>query len=280
MALNVDSTTSIAHKPRIGLALGGGSARGWAHIGAIRALEEAGIHADFVAGTSIGALVGAAYAAGELEHLEAWARGMRVRDIVGFLDFALGSGLVKGERLIASIRREFADRPIETLATPFAATATALQTGEEVWLRTGSTLEAVRASISLPGFFHPVSRDGVLLADGGLVNPVPLSLVRAMGADFLIAVDLSADVLASRLHSVGDETLPSMPRVFFASLQIMQVRIARSRMAGEPPNVLITPHVSQLGLFDYHRAAEAIEEGRRAVERAAHQLEALSTERR
>ncbi|HUJ01236.1 MAG TPA: patatin-like phospholipase RssA [Usitatibacter sp.] len=286
---------SRARKPAIGLALGGGSARGWAHIGVIRALEEAGIRPDFIAGTSIGALVGAAYAAGELDKLESWARGMHVRNVLRFFDVSLASGLLKGERLIEFIRRDFADRPIEELPIPFAATATALHTGQEVWLRTGSTLDAVRASISFPGLFAPVMHEGRLLVDGGLVNPVPVSLARALGADIVIAVDLSSDLVGSRLrnsdpgerqssaiaewakthglalHSQG-ENLPSLIDVVVSSLQIMQVRIGRSRMAGEPPDLLVAPRIAGIGLLDYHRADEAIEEGRAAVARVAHQI--------
>ena len=289
---------SMRQRGSIGLALGGGSARGWAHIGVIRALEEAGVRPDYVAGTSMGALVGAAYAAGEIDRLEAWARAMRVRDIVGFFDLGVGSGLLKGERLIAAMRREFAERRIEDLPKPFAATATALNTGHEVWLRTGPALDAVRASIALPGLFTPVPYEGMLLVDGGLANPIPVSLVRAMGAELLIAVDLGSDLIGSRLRerhaherSVGGESTdvhaveqapaataskpPSIVDVLVSSLQIMQVRIGRSRMAGEPPDVHITPHLSHFRPLDYHCAAEAIDEGRRAVERVMHQIDAL-----
>ena len=265
----------------IGLALGGGSARGWAHIGVIRALEEAGIKPAYVAGTSIGALVGAAYAAGEIDRLEAWARAMRVRDILGFFDVRVGSGLLKGERLMAAMRREFAQRRIEDMPIPFAATATALQTGHEVWLRNGPALDAVRASIALPGLFTPVAHEGMLLVDGGLSNPIPVSLARAMGAEILIAVDLGSDLIGSRLraerHPGAQDRArdPSIVDVLVSSLQIMQVRIGRSRMAGEPPDIHIAPHLSHLRPLDYHCAAEAIDEGRRAVERVAHQIDAL-----
>jgi len=186
---------------RIGLALGGGAARGWAHVGVIRALEEAGIHPDLVCGTSIGSLVGAAYAAGELDRFEQWVLGMRIKDVIGFMDVSLAGGLLKGERVMEFFRRNFVDRPIERLTMPFAAVATALQTGAEVWLRDGSTVEVVRASIALPAFLTPVLRDGIVLVDGGLVNPVPVSLARAMGADKVIAVDLSSDRLGRRLSA-------------------------------------------------------------------------------
>lgn len=294
------------HKPRVGLALGSGSARGWAHIGVIRALEQAGIRPDLVCGTSIGALVGAAYAAGELDRFEQWVLGLRVQDVVGLMDVSLRSGLFKGQRLMDFFRHHFADRPVEELTMPFAAVATALQTGVEIWLRRGSTLDAVRASIALPGLFAPVSRDGMVLVDGGLVNPVPVSLARAMGADVVIAVDLGSDILGRHLHTsppaegwagvVGDwirklqdnmgvpvsghppdqPTMPTLPEVVASSINIMQVRIARSRMAGEPPDVTVAPRLAHLRLLDFHRAKEAIEEGRAAVERVAHALALLN----
>jgi NTE family protein len=287
---------STPRRPRVGLALGGGSARGWAHIGAIRALEQAGIRPDIVCGTSIGALVGAAYAAGELDRFELWVLGLGISDVVGFMDVSLNGGLIKGERLIEFLRRNFVDRPVEALAIPFAAVATSLNTGAEVWLREGSTVEAVRASIALPALFTPVLREGVLLVDGGLVNPVPVSLARAMGAEFVIAVDLNSDLLGRHLReeappaapagqvgewlrrmqdnlgalmpasSTEEPKLPSLLDVVASSINIMQVRITRSRMAGEPPDAIVAPRVAHLGLLDFHRAKEAIAEGRRAVE--------------
>ena len=202
--LNPDAeggSASALRRPRVGLALGSGSARGWAHVGVIRALEQAGIRPDLVCGTSIGALVGAAYAAGELDRLEQWVLGLRISDVVAFMDVSLSSGLFKGERLMDFFRRNFVDRPIEELAMPFAAVATSLHTGAELWLRHGSTLDAVRASIAVPGIFAPVLYEGSVLVDGGLVNPVPVSLARAMGADVLIAVDLGSDILGRHLRA-------------------------------------------------------------------------------
>lgn len=291
-------------KLRVGLALGSGSARGWAHIGIIRALEEAGIRPDVVCGTSIGALVGGAYVSGELDRLEDWVRTLTMKDVIAFMDFTLSGGLVRGGRLMEYFRQHFTDRPIEGLATPFAAVATALDTGTEIWLRSGSMFDAVRASIAVPGFFAPVLRDGMVLVDGGLVNPVPVSLARAMGADILIAVDLGSDILGRRLrpdssseapeNAVGGWmrrlqdnlgvhmslplppsdglTMPSIIDVLTTSLDIMQVRISRSRMAGEPPDLIVAPRLAQLHLLDFQRADEAIEEGRRAVQRVAHCL--------
>lgn len=293
-------------KPRIGLALGGGSARGWAHVGVIRALEQAGIRPDLVCGTSIGALVGAAYASGELERFEQWVLGMGIKEVISLLDVGLSGGVIKGERLMDFFRRNVADRPVEDLPLPFGAVATALDTGTEVWLRSGSTLQAVRASIALPGLFPPVQRDGQILVDGGLVNPVPVSLARAMGAEIVIAVDLSADVLGRRLRpdaqaeapagQVGEwmrklqdnlgalmqtrppdaPKLPSMLDVVATSITIMQVRITRSRMAGDPPDAIVAPRLAHVGLFEFHRGKEAIDEGRRAVEASLHSLRALN----
>jgi NTE family protein len=292
-------------KPRIGLALGSGSARGWAHIGVIRALEQAGIRPDLVCGTSIGALVGAAYAAGELERFEQWVLGMGIKDVISFMDVRLSGGVIKGERLMDFFRRNVADQPVEDLPLPFGAVATALDTGTEVWLRSGSMLRAVRASIALPALFTPVLHDGRLLVDGGLANPVPVSLARAMGAEIVIAVDLSADVLGRRLRadaqaeapagqvgewmrklqdnlgalmqtrSPDEPKLPSMIDVVASSITIMQVRIARSRMAGDPPDAIVAPRLAQLGLLDFHRGKEAIDEGRRAVEASLPALQAL-----
>lgn len=296
---------TVPHKPRLGLALGSGSARGWAHIGVVRALEEAGVRPDVVCGTSIGALVGAAYAAGELERLENWVLGLEMGDVVGLADLSLSAGLLKGDRLMQFFRSHFDDRPLEQLQVPFAAVATSLQTGEEVWLRSGSTLDAVRASIALPGIFTPVRRDGMLLVDGGLANPIPVSLARAMGADIVIAVDLGSDILGRRFRAAAasdastsqpqwmlklrenlaalapeqsfeEPTMPSMMDVLSTSMDIVQVKIARSRLAGDPPEVLVAPLLSRLRLFDFHRAKEAIEEGRQAVERVAHSLARLN----
>jgi NTE family protein len=293
---------------RIGLALGGGSARGWAHIGVIRALHAAGIEPDLVCGTSIGALVGAAYTGGELDRLESWVRSLNLQTVVGFLDFSLGSGLIKGDKLIEFFRSHFVDRDIDDLALPFGAVATDLRRGREVWLREGRVTDAVRASIALPGLFVPVQRDGSWLVDGGLVNPVPVSLCRAMGADIVIAVDLNADLLGRHLKPRPDpsahrktppesDTLvdsvmariqagmsqfginhesglqaPAMLDVLASSINIMQVLITRSRLAGEPADVMVTPLLADLGLMEFHRASIAIDAGRQAVAEAMPQL--------
>ncbi len=308
--MNATRRSTAPPRSRIGLALGGGSARGWAHVGVIRALAEAGIEPDIVCGTSIGALVGAAYVGGELERLENWVLGLRLQTVVSFLDFSLGSGLIKGDKLISFFRSHFVDRDIGELERPFGAVATDLQRGREVWLREGRVTDAVRASIALPGLFTPTQRDGRWLVDGGLVNPVPVSLCRAMGADVVIAVDLNSDLLGRHLrpkparatrtraspepdtladtvmariqagmsqfginHRDGPEP-PAMLDVLASSINIMQVLITRSRLAGEPADVLLTPQLANMGLMEFHRAAIAIDAGRRAVDAALPSLQA------
>ncbi|HLT98847.1 MAG TPA: patatin-like phospholipase RssA [Burkholderiaceae bacterium] len=299
-----------ARHPRLALVLGSGSARGWAHIGVIKALEEAGIKPDIVCGTSIGALVGAAYAAGELERFESWVRSLSLRDVVSLMDFRLNGGMLKGERLMNFFQKHFMDCPIEALRMPFVAVATDLHTGQEVWLKEGSVIEAVRASIALPGLFSPVRVNERLLVDGGLVNPVPVSLARAMEADFVVAVDLNADILGRHLealpepklrsmvgsawltrlpqsvsalfplaNTVDAEPMPSLIDVLASSINIMQVRITRSRLAGDPPDVVIAPRLASLGLLDFHRADQAIEQGMLATRLMLPSLQELGTRR-
>lgn len=295
--------------PRIGLALGSGSARGWSHIGVINVLENAGIPADIVCGTSIGALVGAAYAAGELGRLETWVKNLTWQSVVGLLDVKLGGGLITGAKLLDFFRSQFADPGIEQLSKIYAAVATDLANGREIWLREGPVIEAVRASIALPGLFTPAQLDGRLLVDGGLVNPVPVSLCRALGADIVIAVDLNWELVghqhrpALKSNNVAPaETspalasiiaklplplsrgksgqkkpveLPSMLDVLTTSLNIMQVRITRSRLAGDPADIMIRPRLTDIALLDYHRAAASITEGQRAAEQALPEIREL-----
>ena len=282
---------------KVGLALGSGAARGWAHIGVIRALEEAGYKPDIIAGCSIGAFVGAACASGDLDMLEEWVGKLTWQNVLKLLDPSWAGGLIKGEKLIDFFRQHFLDHDFSSLQVPFACVATDLANGREVWLKEGSVADAVRASIAMPGLFTPAERNGRLLVDGGLVNPVPVSLCRYMGADIVIAVDLGADLTGRALRreeivtdaeserswlqrlrgSIGlgasGSVTPSMMSVMSSSINIMQVRIARSRLAGEPADVLLTPMLSGLGLMDYHRGPEAIVEGRAAVERMLPALE-------
>ena len=285
----------MTRKPRIGLALGSGSARGWAHIGAIRALEERGIKFDLICGTSIGALVGAVYASGQLQQLEDWVTSLTWAKVWRLMDISFKGGLIRGRTLFNLFRATFQDLDISELATPFGAVATELNSGREIWLRHGKLLDVVRASIAMPGLFTPVVHDDMLLVDGGLVNPVPVSMCRALGADLVIAMDLSWGKLGAYRHMSrelavrtpepswlgrltngwlggvakkgAEPRVPSIFEVFNTSLDIVEQRVARSRLAGEPADVLITPLLPDFGTMDYHRASEAIAEGHAAVER-------------
>lgn len=291
---------SLPRPRKIGLALGSGSARGWSHIGVIRVLERAGIVPDIVCGTSIGALVGAVYAAGELDRFEPWVKGLNWKSVLGLMDFKLGGGLIEGGKLTDFFRSRYEDQGIAGLHKAYACVATELYTGREVWLREGSVIDAVRASIAMPGLFKPAQHDGRLLVDGGLVNPVPVSLCRAMGADIVIAVDLNWDIMLrhSRVASHAREAeaeeapqggmlqailarlrptttagnkpaglpMPSMLDVLTTSLNIMQMRITQSRLAGEPADVVIHPRLNDVAPMDYHLAVPTIAEGERATE--------------
>lgn len=288
---------------RIGLVLGSGAARGWSHIGVIDALAEAGIVPDVISGTSMGALVGAAFASGRLDAMRDWALAADRRAVASLVDVGLlQGGLVDGERIVDWLGQLGVTGNIEDLPLPYAAVATDLATGREIWLREGPVDRAVRASIALPGILSPIEHNGQWLVDGGLVNPVPVSVCRAMGADFIIAVNLNQDLLGRRLTREPDaalsdtvkpanllEMVRSMPSALRAqaasfrlfgtglapgyfdvlanALNIMQDHITRSRLAGEPPHALILPSVIDIGIMDFHRAAEAIAEGRAATER-------------
>jgi len=304
---------------RIGVALGSGAARGWAHIGVLQELAGAGIEPDIVCGTSIGALVGAAYVNGSLDALDTWVRNLTRRDVIHYMDIELfgRGGLATLERLLEILPHIVGDAEIEGLSRPFAAVATSLETGHEIWIEQGGLLDAVRASAALPGLFTPVRHDEQWLVDGGLVNPVPVSVCRALGADIVIAVDLNTGLVGKRrregepeevpvetqredlLQALGLSGLagqisdrlrkgtdsliaqlrsgqPEMPHVFevlAGALNIMQDRITRSRMAGEPPDVLFMPRLRHLALLEFDRAAEAIEEGRASVHRMLPALE-------
>jgi NTE family protein len=310
---------------RVGLALGSGSARGWAHIGVIRALEAVGIQPDVVCGSSVGAIVGAAYASGNLDAFETWVEGLDRRRVLRNLDLSFRGGLLKGAQFFSFMSPGLPDCEIGSLPIAFGAVATDLETGQEVWLREGSLHDALRASVAMPGLIRPSPRSGRWLVDGGLVNPVPVSLCRAMDADSVIAVDLNTALLgrrgfergaavepsgagshdpadatkpqklgadesaaseASRVRmameawarelrerftsteSVRSPAQPSLYEVLANSLNIMQVRITRSRMAGDPPDLLVTPSLADFALLDLDRGEEAIREGRRATDRA------------
>ena len=311
---------------KIGVALGSGSARGWSHIGVLKELQAMGIEPHVVAGSSIGALVGACYAADKLQALEDWVVGLGWRDVVSLLDVKFSGGLIEGRKVFQFFADNMPDLTFEQLTKSFAAVATDLESGREIWLQHGQLAEAVRSSISLPGLFTPYrTRNGRYLVDGGLVNPVPVSLCRAMGADVVIAVNLNTEIVgkhmrstrrvseeffeqeeqspaaesedqkqirlaesdffkkvsqlfsdnASRDNGAAVETAPGMMEVVATSLNIMQDRITRSRMAGDPADLVLSPRLSHIGLMEFYRAEEAIAEGEKTVRLAQHQLQNL-----
>lgn len=287
---------------KVGLALGSGVARGWAHIGIIQTLLDAGIVPDIIAGTSIGALVGGLYLGGQLQALEDWSRGLSRLKMTRYLDFQFGGGgLITGRRLTDLLERTVGEVLIQDLSHRFIAIATDFVTGREVWLREGKLIDAMRASYALPGLFTPIEIDGRWLVDGALVNPVPVSVCRRAGAEVVIAVDLNADNigrsasgndrstvvraedereianamprgrvadLVKRQIFGGRKSAPSLFEVMVGSLNVLQNHLSRSRLAGDPPDILMTPRLAHVGLLDFHRADEVIAEGTAAATRA------------
>lgn len=297
------------NSPRIGLVLGGGAARGWAHLGVIEELEGMGITPDVITGCSIGTIVGAFYAAGKLGDLRDFADNLSMLDMVEFFDLTWKSGgVIGGGKVIDWFQSHLEVPNIEDLHTPFGAVAADIRTGREVWLREGPLSDAMRASIAIPGLLTPWPIGGRWLSDGGLVNPLPISLARAMEADVVIAVDLNAGVfrfgsgqawdlvptdgdpedmplswlddLAEHLPKSLKEGTRKMLRdllhrpdrgpqqyeVINSAIAIMSDRITKSRLAGEPADVLLTPSLAEIGAMQFYKAADAIEAGRATVE--------------
>jgi NTE family protein len=300
-------------RPSIGLALGGGAARGFAHIGVLKTLLAHGLKPDVVAGTSMGAVIGGCYAAGQLDYITEWALSLTRRRVFGYLDVSLtGSGLINGGRLARRLALALGRTKIEELETRFAAIATEIDTGHEVWLTRGRLLEALRASYALPGVFAPVRVGGRWLLDGALVNPVPVSAARALDARLVIGVSTNADLFGrgTTIHSHGFDDAddlaaddiaverrwrgkataekllkrrlfgrtgrPGLPTVMIEAYNVMQDRITRARLAGDPADIMISPRLGHIGLFDFHRAEEAIAIGAEAAERALEQIEQAS----
>lgn len=270
----------VPPKPRIALALGGGAARGWAHIGVLRALDEAGVEVSMIAGTSIGALVGGCYLAGRLDELEAFARSLTMRRIAGLLDFAIGGGgLFGGMRLNNRMQEHLVGVNIEDLERPFVAVAAELNTGHEVWISSGSLITGIRASYALPGIFEPVRCGNRMLLDGALVNPVPVSVCRAHEQPLVVAVNLHYDLYgrSAVIKHTASEPAPEaqgeaarkaarrdrigMTSVMVQAFNIIQDRISRARLAGDPPDMSLHPKLSDIGLSEFHRASEAIDRG-------------------
>lgn len=311
IGLNNNLTTS---KPLIGLALGGGVARGWAHIGVIQRLLHHGIEPDLVAGTSVGGLVGACWLADRLDELEDWTRSLNRPRMASYFDVMInGSGLISGKRLARVLEQHLGDLTVESLPKPFTAVTSELATGHEVWLTKGRLSEVVQAAYALPGVFPPRKFEERWLVDGALVNPLPVSVCRAMGARIVIAVGLHADAfgraavsrkerygdfqfvegeglrqnaehnktqserfMLRRLFGTGDKT-PGLSEVMLASLNIVMDRLTRSRLAGDPPDVSILPQIGHIALLDFDKADELIKLGEEAVDHQMSHIEQALT---
>jgi NTE family protein len=296
-------------KPRIGIALGGGAARGWSHIGVLHALAEAGLSPDIVVGTSIGSVVGGCYVSGKLDELEVFARSLTRRRVFSLLDFNFaGSGLISGQRLSEELNDHLKHVQIESLDKKYVAVATELKTGHEIWLSKGPLVPAMHASYALPGIFRPVKINNRWLIDGALVNPIPVSVCRALGARIVIAVNLNWDFFGKGSvvpdqNAYEEDSLPEqenqppagngraaqslLRRQFFGqggdapgissvmmdSFNIIQDRIARSRLAGDPPDIMVMPVLEEMGLFDFHMADKAIASGKQATEKVLEDIE-------
>ena len=313
--LSAAPAASRRTRPKIGLALGAGAARGWAHIGVLRELEAHGIRPDIVVGTSIGAVVGGSYVAGKIDEIEAFALSMTRRRVMGLLDLSFsGAGIFAGSRIREQLETGLAGIDMSELPIPFAAVATEIGSGHEVWLRQGSLAKAISASYAMPGILEPVRIDNRWLFDGALVNPIPVSVCRALGADIVIAVSLVSDVMYRGTvvgdRHAGDQAVdvladkiedehagswwlgttpareflkrrfgrtpngaPGIATVMLDAFTITQDRIARSRLAGDPPDVMLSTRLDAVGLFDFHRARELIDLGRDAARRRLADIE-------
>jgi NTE family protein len=303
-------------RPSIGLVLGGGAARGFAHIGVIKTLLAKGYAPDIITGTSIGAVIGGCHAAGKLDAIEEWARGLTRRSLLGYLDISFsGSGLLNGAKLAEKLAEAIGDVPIDQLPVRYAAIATEVGTGHEIWITRGRLIDALRASYALPGIFPPVRLGERWLVDGALVNPVPVSVARALGARVVIAVNVNTDLFGrgtavpdgvpdlgatreppieeevanrglfgllgaektAKRRILGTASRPGLSSIMVEAFNIMQDRITRARLAGDPPDIMISPRVGRIALFDFHRAQEAIALGAEAAERALEGLDEVVT---
>ena len=299
-------------KLKIGLALGAGAARGWSHIGVLRELVENGVTPDVIAGTSMGAIIGGCFAAGKLDQIEAFARSLTKRRVFALMDLSFsGVSLITGDRLKMALEQELKDTTIESLPIPFAAVATEVGAGHEIWLQRGPLALAIRASYALPGIFEPVRIGDRWMFDGALVNPVPVTVCRALGADYVIAVNVAADLMyrstvfqnqssaelatdaaknpfvarGGSLLEIGllpryferkRGDAPNVATVMTDAFNIVQDRILRSRLAGDPPDLSISARLDDAGMFDFHKADTLIAAGRAAVKRIMPDIRAIA----
>lgn len=291
---------AVSQNRPIGLALGGGAARGCAHIGVLRAFQEKGIPLSCVAGTSIGAMIGAVYASGGLDHLEALLLELDPLHLLGYFDVVFPhSGLVDGRKVTELLRNILGDRGFDGLSIPFAAVATDIRDGREVAISSGDVIDAVRASIAVPGVFTPFMSGEAILVDGGLVNPVPVNVVRSLGAEFVVAVDLNRYVVDGKredreerpfpvprrrgqelslgnlileeirgLMEDGSRSRPKPPNivdVIVTSINIMEASITQSRLRTDPPDLLLSPCLGDVRFMEFFKAREAMDAGYRAA---------------
>ena len=284
-------------KDKVGLALGSGSARGWAHIGIIEALCELGINIHCVSGCSSGALIGAVYAAGHLDDFKKWLLGLTKREMASLLDLNIsGGGMLAGKKIMKWLQQFGLDKTFEDLSIPFAAVATDLHNGREIWLNSGSLEPAIRSSIALPGLFKPFFHQEKWLVDGGLVNPVPVSTCRSLGADIVLAVNLNHDLMfdlpvsAKELESrslirkgidnvvqriFGKESEPGYYDVLSLSIKIMQDRITRARAAGDPADICFEPSLMAFSMIDFDKAESLIKIGHECVHKNIEKINKL-----
>jgi NTE family protein len=305
----------LARLPRVGLALGSGGARGAAHVGILKVLEREGVKVSAIAGSSIGAMVGGAYAAGiPLSRIEEeWLTTSRTRLLRSFLPTFPRAGLSSGAGLRRYLREILGDVRIEELPVPFAAVATDLDTGEPVVLREGPLVEAIRASTAIPGIFQPVRWEGRLLVDGGMVEPLPVRVCRELGAEIVIAVDVNprpkpttpqarkamasagkvlreglldkpwvpghlAEVVREYAEGKPDaRPLPGIFEILSQCVAIFVQEILRLKLSLEPPDIYIRPRVREE--YNYLRAKENIRAGEEAMEEALPLLRTLLAEK-
>ncbi len=294
--------SSAPSAPVLGLALGSGASRGWSHIGTIKALVDAGLEPGVVCGTSVGAMMAGAYLTGNLDKLEQWVLGISRAELYRFFGIRFSNaGFVNMERMNTFIRDYVAPEGmnIEDLPKPYAAVATDLDTGREVWFRRGPLADAINASMAMPGMFSAVRIDERWFVDGGLVNPVPVSACRALGADVVVAVNLNSDIIGKRARKTAARTAkeeegllqglkqqareyssaifpttsekdapPGAFSTVSSAINIFQDRITRSRLAGDPADVIIAPRLGDIGILEFGRAAEAMQQGAESVNNA------------
>lgn len=307
--------TASHHRRKIGFALGSGGARGWAHIGVLKRLSELGVRPDVIAGTSIGSIAAALYASDSLDTMEDLATHLDWKQVAQlFLEVNFPrSGLLTGKNFMKLLKSVIRVHAVSSLSIPYAAVATDIETEKEVVLTTGKLFDAIRASIGIPGIFTPTVLDGRHLVDGGLVNPLPVSVCRAMGADLVIAVDINlrspavkrkpaqkppAEAPSPRISKLIDSLGKIIPQraaaphrwspdkkdepdalsifdVLTRSFRLVENQITLRELQVNPPDILIQPEVGDIMTLEFQRGREAIAAGVRAVDEVLPQLTAF-----